>query len=163
MARSQFSYRMLIISFAAAMVLTIVPLPDTAEWFRPYWVAMFVIYWSIEAPGMMTMGLAFTVGILLDFLTGTLLGQHALGLVIMTYIVQRFRLRLRFFRLWQQAIVVLVVLLNDRIIYTWIHALVYGHTPGWWILIAPFVAMGLWPWLILIMDLIRRQARSAAS
>ncbi len=162
MARNQLSYRMMVISLLVAMVLTILPLPETAEWFRPYWVAMFVIYWAIEAPGLMTMGWAFAAGILLDFLTGTLLGQHALGLVIATYIVHRFRLRLRFFRLWQQAIVVMVVLLNDRIIYTWIHALVYGHTPGWWILIAPFVAMVTWPWLILIMDLIRRQARGSA-
>ncbi len=163
MARRLVSYRIITATILVAMVLTIIPLPESLQWFRPYWVAMFIIYWSIESPSMMTMGLAFSAGIILDFLTGTLLGQHALGLVVITYIVHRFRLRLRFFRLWQQAIVVMVILLNDRVIYTWIHSLVYGSAPGWEILIAPFSAMVIWPWMILAMDLVRRGVRSAQS
>ena len=96
-----------LITVAIAAVLTLIPLPDYLEFLRPYWVALVLIYWGLETQGLVTLGFAFTIGLALDLLTGSLLGQHALGLVIITYLVTRFRFRLRFFPPWQQALAVL--------------------------------------------------------
>jgi rod shape-determining protein MreD len=146
-------------SVVAAAMLTIVPAADVVTWFRPYWMALVVIYWGIESPEDGGLALGFFAGLLLDLLTGTLLGQHALSLVIVAYIVARFRLRIRFFPLWQQALVVLAVLMNDRLIELWILGLSGQPMPGWQVLLPPLIAMLAWPWVFLVLDEIRRRAR----
>lgn len=148
-----------LLSLAAAGVLTIVPLGDTLAPLRPYWMALVIIYWGIESPREAGLGTAFLAGLLLDLLLGTLLGHHALSLVIVRYIVARFRLRIRFFPLWQQALVVLAILLNDRLIDLWILALSGQPLPGWRTLGPPLVAMLAWPWVFLVLDEARRRSR----
>ena len=76
---------LLILSLVLAFVLTLMPLPQWLSPFRPYWVALIVIYWNLEAGRLRQLGQAFVLGLLLDLATGTLLGQHALGLVIMVF------------------------------------------------------------------------------
>lgn len=146
-------------SFLLALILTVMPLPDSLTWLRPYWVAMVLIYWTVEVPDQLNMGVTFLLGLLLDLLTGTLAGMHALGLVIIFYIVQRFRLRMRFFPLWQQALAVGAILLNDRIVYTWIHSLAGQGVPGWKIFLAPLIGLLVWPWVFLALDRARQRFR----
>ncbi|MDJ0657668.1 MAG: rod shape-determining protein MreD [Xanthomonadales bacterium] len=160
MSRRRVSFGLIAATFAAALALTVVPLPDSLVWFRPYWVAMVLIYWCIESPEQVGMGTGFTMGLLLDLMTGSLAGQHALGLVIVAYIIGRIRFRMRFFPLWQQAAVVCGVLLNDRIIYTWIQGLAGYGVPDWRIAWAPLVVLFIWPWVFLILDLTRQRFRT---
>ncbi len=147
------------LTFLGAFMLTVAPMGESLDWFRPYWVGMILIYWCIESPSQVGMGVAFVAGLGLDLLTGTLAGQHALSLVIIAYIVGRFRLRMRFFPLWQQALAVCAILLNDRLIYTWIHALAGNGIADWRIVWAPLVALFIWPWVFLILDLTRQRFR----
>jgi len=95
------------ITIAAAVVLTLLPLPPLLDMMRPYWVALVIIYWCLETQDLIPLGMAFTIGITLDLLSASLLGLHALSLVIIVYLVTRFRARLRFFPPWQQALSVL--------------------------------------------------------
>ncbi len=143
----------------AAVLLTLVPLPAVFDPLRPYWVGIVLVYWALETRDGVSLGLAFCVGLLLDVLTGSLMGMHALGLVIMIYLVQRFRARLRFFPPWQQALAVLALLVNDRIIALWITLLLGEPVPTWQYWLAPLVGMALWPWLFLLMDRIRLGVR----
>lgn len=142
-----------------AMLLTIVPLPSVIEPLRPYWVALVLIFWCLETQGIITLGAAFLLGIILDLLTGSLLGMHALGLVIITYLVTRFRPRLRFFPPWQQALSVLALLINDRIIVVWIISLRGESLPAVAYWLTPAVGMLVWPWLFLLLDRYRGAVR----
>ena len=77
----------------------------------------------------------------------------------MAFILQRFRLRLRFFPLSQQALAIGGLLLNDRIVATALHmALGEPVLPWnyWW---APLLGMLLWPPLFLLMDALRQGKR----
>ena len=65
---------------------------------------------------MVSLGLAFAIGLGADVIHGVMLGEQALRLTVLVFIVLRFRARLRFFPMWQQALAVLALLLNDRII-----------------------------------------------
>jgi rod shape-determining protein MreD len=147
------------ITLFVAMLLTIIPLPGVIEPLRPYWVALVLIFWCLETQGIITLGAAFLLGIILDLLTGSLLGMHALGLVIITYLVTRFRPRLRFFPPWQQALSVLALLINDRIIVVWIISLRGESMPpaAYWL--APVIGMLVWPWLFLLLDRYRGAVR----
>ena len=96
---------------------------------------------------------------MLDFLTGSLLGQHALSLVIIVYLATRFRARLRFFPPWQQAFSVLALLINDRIILLWIVSLRGEPLPSLAYWLPPIVGTLLWPWLFLALDRFRGRMR----
>jgi rod shape-determining protein MreD len=153
----------ILLTVAIATVLTLFPLPNYFEFLRPYWVALVLIYWCLETQDRVSLGLAFTIGLALDLLTGSLLGQHALSLVILVYLVTRFRFRLRFFPPWQQALSVLALLLNDRVILLWIVSL-RGEPlpePGYWI--APLFGTAIWPWLFLLLDRYRGVMRQRAT
>jgi rod shape-determining protein MreD len=117
-----------------------------------------VIYWCLETQGLISLGHAFIIGLVLDLLTGSLLGMHALGLVVIVYLVTRFRARLRFFPPWQQALSVLALLINDRIILLWIISL--GMPCPRQRSAGPWSAL-LWPWVFLLMDRYRSLAGTA--
>ncbi|GJM10338.1 MAG: rod shape-determining protein MreD [Lysobacteraceae bacterium] len=142
-------------SLLLAFVLTLVPLPDAIEWARPQLVALVIIYWSLEAPESIGMGTAFLIGIVHDVSVNSLVGQHALGFVIIAWIVGRFRLRLRFFPLWQQSLAVLAILFNDRVVGMWVNGLTGINFPGWQYWAAPLFGMLLWPWVFLAIDSMR--------
>lgn len=141
-----------IISLAVAFALALIPLPPMLDMLRPYWVALVLIYWCLETQGIVSLGLAFLLGLLLDLLTGSLLGLHALSLIIMVYLVSRFRARLRFFPPWQQALSVLALLINDRIILIWIISLRGEPMPTLDFWLPPIIGTLLWPWLFLLLD-----------
>ena len=153
----------LLVSLAIAMVLTVIPLPAMLAPLRPYWVALVVVFWCLETQALISLGSAFLIGLLLDLLTGTLLGMHALGLVILVYLVTRFRARLRFFPPWQQALSVLALLLNDRIIVLWIISLRGDALPAVSFWLEPLVSTLLWPWLFLLLDRYRSLSRHKAA
>jgi rod shape-determining protein MreD len=140
------------VTIAFAYMLTLVPLPAFLDPLRPYWVALVLIYWCLETQGLVTLGLAFVTGLVLDLLTGSLFGLHALSLIVLVYLVTRFRARIRFFPPWQQALSVLVLLLNDRIIVLWIISLRGEPLPTLDFWAGPIVGTAIWPWLFLVLD-----------
>jgi len=159
MTASRESYSLIFLTISAAAFFSLLPLPEVLLPFKPYWVAMVLIYWSLETSDIISLGLAFFIGLVLDILSGSLMGLHALSLVVMVFLVQRFRFRLRFFPPWQQALSVLGLLVNDRIILIWITLLLGESLPTWKYWLPPLVGMALWPWLFLLLDRIRARLR----
>lgn len=145
-------YSAIFITLGIAVLLTLFPLPSLIDVLRPYWVALVLIYWCLETHDMISLGLVFTLGLLLDLLTGSLLGLHALSLVILVYLVTRFQARLRFFPPWQQALSVFALLLNDRIILLWIISLRGDPLPSLDFWLPPIVGTLMWPWLFILFD-----------
>ncbi len=153
------SRSLMLLTVAAAMALSLLPMPELLSPLKPYWVALVIIYWSLETRDMLSLGTAFLIGLLLDILSGSLLGMHALSLLVMVFLVQRFRNRLRFFPAWQQALSVLGLLVNDRIILIWITALLGEPLPTWQYWLPPMIGLAIWPWLFLLLDSLRARVR----
>ncbi len=153
----------IISTLVVAIVLTLVSLPPALDAMRPYWVALVLIYWCLETQDLITLGVAFSIGLLLDLLSGSLLGQHALSLIILVYLVTRFRARLRFYPSWQQALSVFALLLNDRIILLWIVSLRGDPLPslGFWL--PPIVGTLLWLPVFLLLDRFRGNMRQRSA
>jgi rod shape-determining protein MreD len=156
-------YPIILATLALAAFLTIVPLPGWLQSVWPYWMALTLIYWCLETQGRITLGLGFTVGIVLDLLTGSLLGLHALSLVIVIYLVNRFRARLRFFPPWQQALSVFAILMNDRIILLWVISLRGDPLPPLDFWLPPLIGTLAWPWLFIVLDRLRGSVRLRAT
>jgi rod shape-determining protein MreD len=148
------------LSIFVALLLGLLPLPPWLQPLRPYWLALAVAYWVIEAPGRIGLGFAFVMGLLADLAFGGLLGEQALRLVIMAFIVQRFRAQLRFFPMPQQALAIGGLLLNDRVVSAAVHlALGEPQLPWsfWW---APLLGMLLWAPVFLLLDTLRLGRRN---
>lgn len=108
------------LSLAATLTLASVPLPDTVAPLRPDWVAVVLLYWSLMAPRQFSLLTAVWMGIALDTLTGALLGQNALALLVIVYLAEKFHLRLRVFPVSQLAFTVLLLLGLYEFILFWV-------------------------------------------
>ena len=142
-------------SIIAALVLSIVPLSDAVVPFRPDWVAVVLLYWSLIEPkryGLMT---AFWLGLVLDTLSGSLLGQHSLALLVIVFLSQRFHLRIRAFPASQVATLVIALLGLYEFILFWIDGIAGRQLPlieRW----APVVTGGAL-WLLVLVGVERRR------
>ena len=117
------------LSLVLTLALVAVPLPDSVAPLRPDWVAVVLLYWSLMAPRHFSLLTAFWMGIALDTLTGALLGQNALALLVIVYLAEKFHLRLRVFPLSQLAITVLLLLGLYEFILFWIDGLAPAVDP----------------------------------
>src|SRR5262249_61137804 len=95
------------LSLVLTLALSLVPLPHLISTFRPDWVAVVLLYWSLTAPRRFSLMTAFWMGIVLDTLTGSLLGQHALALLVIVYVAERLHLKIRVFQVSQLGLTVL--------------------------------------------------------
>lgn len=117
------------ITLLFAILLMLLPLPDTLRYARPEWVAMTLIYWAMALPQRVSIGVAWLTGLVMDVITGGVLGIHAFAYALVIYLVGRLHLQLRQYPLWQQAITILslvflvhfIVILNAPINFSWIN------------------------------------------
>jgi rod shape-determining protein MreD len=143
-----------------ALLLALLPLPPLLQPLRPYWLALVLAYWVIEEPERVGLGFVFIIGLVADISFGGLLGEQALRLVIMAFILQRFRARLRFFPLSQQALAMGGLLLNDRIVASAIHFAIGEPILPWAYWWAPLLGMLLWAPLFVLLDALRLGRRA---
>jgi rod shape-determining protein MreD len=155
---SQLRYLVIYLSLLVALVLMILPLPDWAQIYRPNWMALVLIYWSMALPKRVGLWFAFFSGIILDTSLGTLLGQHTLALVLIIAINMNFYQRIRVLALAQQAIYVFVLLLINQVIVAWVEGFLGRSTPLLAFFGAPFIGMLIWPWVFVVLRDIRRKA-----
>lgn len=121
-------------SIVAALALSIVPLPDSVEPFRPDWAALALMYWTIRQPERYSVGKAWLIGLALDVAQGTLLGQHALALVAVTFLTSRFHLLMRVFPLSQLTVTVCALLAVYQFLLFWINGVagIDARAVGYW-------------------------------
>jgi rod shape-determining protein MreD len=146
-------------SVALGVVLAVIALPAALLPFKPFWLALLVVYWALESPERMSLRNAFLLGLLGDLVVGNLIGEQALRLAIIAFIVLRLRARMRFFPMLQQTLLVLALLVNDRIVILMVRAFQGVPAPDWTFWIAPATGTLLWPWLFLLLDLARARVR----
>ena len=154
----QLRYLVIYLSLVVALILMILPLPDWAQMYRPNWMALTLIYWSMALPKRVGLWFAFFSGIVLDTALGTLLGQHTLALVIIIFFNLNFYQRIRVLALAQQAIYVFALLLINQVVVAWVEGIMGRPTPLLAYFGAPFIGMLIWPWVFVILRDIRRKA-----
>lgn len=140
-----------------AFMLAIMPLPDWAVEFRPDWVTLVLIYWAMATPSKIGVTMAWITGLLLDVSYGTLMGQHAVGMVLVIYVIHLQHQRLRVASLLQQAIVIFFLLMLKQLLTLWVDGMT-GRAPDSWLYFMPAITSTiLWPWTYLILRDLRRK------
>jgi len=155
---SRLRYLVIHASLVIALILMILPLPDWAQIYRPNWMALALIYWSMALPRRVGLWFAFFSGIVLDTALGTILGQHTLALVVVVFLNLNFYQRIRVLALAQQAIYVFALLLINQVVVAWVEGFMGRPTPLLAYFSAPLVGMLIWPWVFVMLRDIRRKA-----
>ena len=151
----------IVLSLVIALMLTAMPLPVWATPWRPIWVVMVLVYWCVALPERVGVGISWMVGILLDVQQGTVLGQHAMALIIIAYIAGQSHRQFRVFPLAQQAVLIFFYILIFQFIIHWIRGIM-GIPPNHWTFWMPALSsMLIWPWLFIVLRDVRRQFRVA--
>ncbi len=149
----------IVLTFCVALILMVFPAPEWARPYRPQWVTLTLIYWALATPQRVGVLVGFVLGIALDVLTGTLLGQHALGLSLVAFATIKLHQRIRVFPLWQQSLVVLVMLVSEHLIALWVMGATRELPPGLSYWAVPPLSALLWPWVFIVLRDLRRRFR----
>ncbi len=151
----------ILLSLLLALIATIIPMPLNVDAFRPDWVLVVVIYWSIALPNRVNVITAWVMGFLLDVLLGSTLGVHAAAMALSVYISAVNYQKIRNFSVWQQAIIVGVLAALYHLIIFWMQRFLSDAVFLPQLLYPVITSIILWPWAFLLLRKIRRHFKIA--
>jgi rod shape-determining protein MreD len=142
----------IVLTLIIAMLLTIVPLPEAARFFRPEWVVLTLMYWAMALPHRVSIGVGWFCGLIMDVVMGGTLGVMAFSYAFAVYMIARFHLQLRQYPLWQQALTIFSVVLLVHFV-----SVMAGRPQMSWVVWMPVVTSTLmWPVIYPVLRKIRR-------
>jgi rod shape-determining protein MreD len=106
----------MLLTALASLGLHLFPLPDAISLFRPAFVVLAVVYWSLNAPRAGGIALGFLTGLALDVFKGAVLGQYALATSLVAYVTIRQHLMMRNKPVFEQTLFVALMLLLWEIV-----------------------------------------------
>ncbi|HLB43072.1 MAG TPA: rod shape-determining protein MreD [Gammaproteobacteria bacterium] len=141
----------ILITIILALILTLLPMPTWTIWLRPAWVLLVLIYWTIAVPHRVGLGTVWAIGLVVDLLLGTILGEHALVFTLIIYLVSRLTLRLRMYPAPQQGASILIFILIYQFVLYCIQGFL-GELPGsslYWL--SSLTSVLFWPLLFVLL------------
>jgi rod shape-determining protein MreD len=142
----------IIFTIVFAMLLMMLPLPDSLRFFRPEWVLITLIYWAMAVPRLVGVGFAWVVGLLMDVMMGGAMGLLAFSYTLVIYLVLQFHLQLRQYPLWQQALSIMSLILLADILTV----LITPTMAGWHVWLPAVTSTVLWPVIYSLLRTVRR-------
>ncbi len=143
-------------SIAMALLLMLINVPDWLRWSRPEWVTIVIIYWVIMLPHRVGVLIAGASGLLLDVLEGTVLGEHAFALVIVSYAAFLLYQRLRMFAVWQQAFIVFVLVGIQQLACHWVENISGSPEQNLLFLLPALMSAVFWPLVTVVLGSLQR-------
>jgi rod shape-determining protein MreD len=138
----------LFLALIIALTLTILPLPDVMMGIKPLWVLMLVLYVQFFLPHYFNITLLFFLGLCLDVLLSTVIGEHAFALLLTTWFAAGKARRFNFFAMLQQMMLVALYCLIYQLIVFLIDAFL-GYNNGLWIVVGTVsLSTFFWPWVV---------------
>jgi rod shape-determining protein MreD len=143
------------------LVANAFPVSGVVLMLKPDFLALVLLYWCIQEPRLISVGIAWCVGLLMDVSDATVFGQHALAYAVLAYSAEYFRRRVLRFPLWQQAAQVGVLLLACSALVLFIRIAGGAPAPRWTYAVGPLVGALLWPLITVVLQWPQRPRRSA--
>jgi rod shape-determining protein MreD len=140
----------------------LLPLSGAVLAVRPDFLALVLLYWCIREPRLISVGIAWCLGLLMDVADATVLGQHALAYAVLAYAAEYFRRRVLRFPLWQQAAQVAVLLLLCAGLVLLVRVMGGAPLPRWTYAVGPLTGALLWPAVTVLLQWPQRPPPSPA-
>jgi rod shape-determining protein MreD len=151
----------IVATLALALAGNLLPLSGVALALRPDFIALVLLYWCIQEPRYVGVGIAWGVGLLMDVGDGTLFGQHALAYAFLAYAAEYFRRRVLRFPQWQQAAQVAVLLTLCAALVLLVRFVGGAPLPRWTYAVPPLVGALLWPAVTMFLQWPQRPQHSS--
>lgn len=147
---------MIVFTLLLGLMLTIMPMPLTINAFRPNWILLVMVYWSMALPSKVNIYTAWFLGVIIDILLGSVLGVHAAAMAIIIYISAENYQKIRNFSLWQQSLIVGILAALYNLLTFWMEHFL-TQVPFLISYLYPVITTIIaWPWVFLILRKIRR-------
>lgn len=151
------------LTLALALVVNTLPMTGVALALKPDFLALTLLYWCIQAPRYVGVGVAWMTGLAMDVADATLFGQHALAYAALAYGAEYFRRRVLRFPIWQQAAQVAVLLGACALLVLAVRMIGGAPAPRWTYAVPPITGALLWPLLSSLLQWPQRPARRGSS
>jgi rod shape-determining protein MreD len=146
------------ITVFVTLLLTVIDLPNAIKYWRPPFVALVVIYWCLAIPNRFGIVTAWFIGLFIDLLTESPVGQHALGFAVVGYIVLNFYQRIRISPMVQQTLTVFAILILYQLLIAWFTGITH-HSRSPQFFLASVTGAVLWPIFFVFLRSLRRRFR----
>ena len=145
----------ILLSLIFSVILTISTFPLGS--FSPDWTQLFLLYWILAVPLSIGLLSSWIVGLVLDVVLGSTLGINALMYTIISYLVFKIHHIARYITVFQQSIVIIVILLIKFTLVLWIDSILsinnYNISLYWSCLTSALC----WPLVFYSLRVIRRK------
>ena len=139
--------RFIFMTLLLAVLVEMIPLPHGSTRWLPDFISLVLLYWVINQPRRVNVGIAFLMGLVADIATAGMLGQHALAYSVTAYLALSRQRQLIMFNLGQQALSVLALMLCNQSIMVVARMLTGSAFVGWSYFLPPLIGALLWPLL----------------
>ncbi len=126
--------------------------------YSPDWLYLVVIYWILAVPNSIGLTTSWFIGLLTDVAFGTILGSNALTFVLIAFIITRTYKFVRYLTVYQQAIIIFLLLFIKQTILMWIDGMIrleeiHLSAYYWSVLTSSLI----WPLIYFILRHVRRK------
>lgn len=135
-----------LLTLLLATIFAIIPLGEYLSVWKPEWIALTLVHWALVIRDRISLITVFAIGLVIDALYGSLMGQHALGFVLVTYLAVRLSLRMTPEAFFQQMALLFAILGLYMLVNLWIQSVTGGSGLRGWLYWAPlFSSLLIWP------------------
>lgn len=150
---------LIVSSITIALILSVVPIAFEWRWWRPEFVALVAIYWSMYSPQYFGVIMAWCCGLLKDIVELAPLGYNALSLLVVAYIAHLSYQRIKNYALWHQAAWVFVLIGIFQLFCHWVSGFMGKGIESPLFLISALVSAFLWPIVVISLGSLRLRLR----
>lgn len=150
----------IVLTLLVALTANAFPVAGIALTLKPDFLALAILYWCIQEPRLIGVGVAWWLGLMMDVVDATVFGQHALAYAVLAYGAGYFRRRVLRFPLWQQAAQVAVLLLLCAGLVLLVRVVGGAALPRWTYVVGSLTGALLWPLVSVLLQSSQRPQRS---
>lgn len=135
------------------------PMPISADAFRPNWTLLVLIYWSIALPNRVNVLFAWLMGFCIDVLLGSVLGINAFATALVVYVSANNFQKIRNFSLWQQSLIIGLLTALYHLTIFWVQRFILEIDFSIGYLKPVVTSAAIWTVIFLLLRKVRRQFR----
>ena len=136
--------------FLVVLILTILPLPEALVQMRPSWMLLIVLYIQFYLPNYFKVMLVFFLGLTLDSLLSSVIGEHAFCLCFVAWLASGKARHFSLFSMGQQMFFIGCFALLYQLLIFLIDSRLGYQTKPLMIIGTSLTSILAWPWLRLV-------------
>lgn len=127
-----------------SLIINLLPWQDTLNNLAPDFVALLLVYWALNQPRRIGVGVGFLFGLLMDVGDSTVLGQHALAYSVIAFLTLWRSRQIAVAPFWQQGLWACCLLLLAQLLMFVVRSAMGAPFVGFTYFLGPVFAGLLW-------------------